>query len=791
MADITLTDKQYKGAKSIARWYDDSAGVGGKFYLAGYAGTGKEQPLDCAVQTPNGPKKMGDIQVGDIIFAFDGTPTNVTGVYPQGMKAVYRITFRDGSSTKCGLDHLWAVRTAKEKRLQKDYKVKSLKEIIATGVLRPSGDARFSIPLCVPIDYASRDFVIHPYLMGVLLGDGYLSGSTIGITKCPEDHAIINTIKGILPDNVQIRSRQVGQTEQHNLRVLHGTAGQNPIINELNRLALRVDSRSKFIPNSYLVCSKDQRVALIRGLMDTDGSCRNNRTSFHTYSVHLATGVKELIQSLGGTAIIRSVDRGDVVEYDVNVKVDFNPFTLERKAKNWRYSTKNPPSRYIRSIEYIGEELQQCISIAHPSHLYLTDEYIVTHNTSVLPSIIEECGLKPWQVAFCAPTGKAAKVITGKLSNFYGDKAIVAKTIHSSIYMPARARVEQLREELQGMEEALVAFCATMGEFMNDPAAMAEFNLRVKQRERDIAEKEEEFKAANREYRRNGPQFLLNTDAAIKDAKLIVVDEASMVGFDIAKDLMSFNVPVLAIGDPAQLPPVGDKPGFTVGKPDFFFDEIHRQAADNPIIRLSMDIRNGKELRPGTMGDKVFIVRRRDDRWTENIDYDAQVICGTHKKRWGLTKKIRAACGYEGSAPQPDEPLIVCKNSKKNPVLVNGSFVTCDEAPAELIEGDASFVMKISDENGDKYEIDVYQGLFEEHGAREQGFFSANQYEAFDAKKKAEHVDFAWCITAHKSQGSQYENVIVHDESGVFKNDAQKWLYTSCTRASEELVIVI
>lgn len=424
------------------------------------------------------------------------------------------------------------------------------------------------------------------------------------------------------------------------------------------------------------------------------------------------------------------------------------------------------------------------------SKFYLAG-YAGSGKTSVLPFIIDNLGLTPQQVTFCAPTGKAAKVITGKLRSMYGDKSILARTIHSSIYMPARARVEALREMIATMEQELRAFSETVGDFMGDPSGMAEFDKRVAEKRLAIEEKEEEFKIANREYKRNGPQFVLNMDAPIKDTKLIVVDEASMVGEEIANDLAMFGVPILAIGDPAQLPPVGDKPGLTASRPDFFFDEIHRQAADNPIIRLSMDIRNGKEIRPMTMGDRVRIVKRRNDEWTFNTDYDAQVLCGTHRKRWGLTKGIREACGYHGLAPQPDEPLIICKNSKKNPVLVNGSFVTCDQAPKELNEGDASFDMKITDENNDSYFINVYQGLFEEHQAKEQGYFSADQYAGFDAKRKSEHADFGWAVTVHKSQGSQWDRVIVHDESSVFRADAAKHLYTAVTRAAEELVLVL
>jgi len=248
---------------------------------------------------------------------------------------------------------------------------------------------------------------------------------------------------------------------------------------------------------------------------------------------------------------------------------------------------------------------------------------------------------------------------------------------------------------------------------------------------------------------------------------------------------------VLAIGDPAQLPPVGDKPGLTVGEPDYFLNEIHRQARDNPIIRLSMDIRQGKLIRPGKMGDQVRIVRRRDDDWTLNSDYDAQVICGTHKKRWALTGEIRKMCGYTSTGPEEFEPLMVCKNSKKAPALVNGSFVTCVEGPGDLMEGDSSFDIKIEDEDGTQYNLTCDQGTFEEHFLKQRDGATAGKFQAFDAKRFNEILDWGWVITAHKSQGSQWDNVIVHDESGVFRQDADRWLYTAVTRAAEELTVVV
>jgi len=410
--------------------------------------------------------------------------------------------------------------------------------------------------------------------------------------------------------------------------------------------------------------------------------------------------------------------------------------------------------------------------------------------TSILPYLIEHCGLNWEDVIFCAPTGKAAKVLTGKLKGMYNDPRVVAKTIHSQIYVPLKAKVEKLRDDILFLEKTIKDIKKTQADTgVFDPQ---EYSTRVDTMEGELRELKVQFDDANRLAQKNGPSFVLNQESPVAKAKLIVVDEASMVGETLTDDLFTFGVPILAIGDPAQLPPVGDNPGLAIGNPDFFLSEIHRQAADNPIIRLSMDIREGKPLKAGTtMGDKVRIVRGRDDHWTLNPDYDAQVLCGTHKTRWILTKRIRDMCGFTSSAPEPGEPLMVCKNSKKIPTLVNGSFVECIEAPEELYDGDASFTMKVRDETGIDYNMQVYQGMFEEHKLRQRDGATAPKFQAFDSKRMDEILDWGWVITTHKSQGSQWDNVVVHDESGRFREDASKWLYTAVTRAADELTVVV
>jgi exodeoxyribonuclease-5 len=418
--------------------------------------------------------------------------------------------------------------------------------------------------------------------------------------------------------------------------------------------------------------------------------------------------------------------------------------------------------------------------------------YAGTGKTSILPNIIDGCGLDYSDVTFCAPTGKAAKVMTGKLRQVYGP-AVSAKTIHSAIYIPITQRVEIIKQRLDEIE---IALSKETGSEIDEKTiqhlaingAASDRNVILAKEYLDLLDDfDEALDARNGE----GPSFMLNPESQVKNSKLIVVDESSMVGEDIASDLKMFGIPGLAIGDPMQLPPVGDKPGFTNGEPDFFLTEIHRQARDNPIIRLSMDVRNGKMITPGRMGNQVRIVKRRDDEWTLNREYDAQVICGTHKRRWRLTGEIRDMCGYDTTGPDIDEPLMMFKNSKKIPGLVNGTFVTCVESPGDLVEGHAAFDLSIETEEGITHKIRANQGQFEEHMLRQKEGATAPKMKAFDSRRRDEILDWGWVITAHKSQGSQWDNVIVHDESGVFRNDADRWLYTAVTRAANELTVVV
>lgn len=353
-------------------------------------GLGKAQPLSAKIATPNGFVKMGDLRIGSKIFGKNGLIYVVEAIYTQGIRSVYEVTFNDGSSTKCDLEHLWTVRDVNRRRRGKGWTVKTLYELMASGLLCKQNTKReasgrkpvlkWEIPICEPVKYTEKEYVIHPYIMGMLLGDGCLTGE-ICISIPDFQKESIERIQNYLPENLKLSVNTCPDCPQYYITQT-GTTHKNPFKREIERLGLSVLCGKLHIPSEYLMGSVEQRIDLLRGLMDADGSAKDNRITFHTCSDKLASGVKELVESLGGNVIMRYYDRSHENksnEWQVNIRLNICPFYLTDKVKNW--NTRKHITRYISNIKHVGEEPVQCIKVTAPDHLYLTDGYIVTHNT--------------------------------------------------------------------------------------------------------------------------------------------------------------------------------------------------------------------------------------------------------------------------------------------------------------------------------------------------------------------------------------------------------------------------
>lgn len=355
-------------------------------------GGGKAQPLYSKVLTPNGFVNMGDIRVGDKIIAGNGKEASIIGVYPQGVKPVYEITLDDGSTCRCSDEHLWSVRTRDDRRRKRGNRVVPLSDMLNS--LRVSGDnrANYSIDYVDRIDFCERDFTIHPYIMGVLLGDGCLSTGSPNMAI--GDLEILDYVNKYLPD---------GYKTVHNDRCtyrINGHEGNNAKDGSLISIWLKKyglwgkRSHEKFIPKDYLYASYEQRLWLLRGLMDTDGSAQVKGCDYSTTSKQLADDVTELVHSLGGYAHISLKENcgykkdGKFIQckpsYRVTIQFDSeSPAIFAIKRKKTKYAPKRKEiRRFIVDVKYIGEEECQCIMIDDPCHLYITDDYIITHNTT-------------------------------------------------------------------------------------------------------------------------------------------------------------------------------------------------------------------------------------------------------------------------------------------------------------------------------------------------------------------------------------------------------------------------
>jgi phosphate starvation-inducible protein PhoH and related proteins len=361
---------------------------------------GRAQPLTAQVLTPLGWRNMGSLEVGDYVVGQNGRPTQVLGVYPQGEKPVYKVTMTDGSSTLCCEEHLWQVSTASDKRRNKGGRVLELKEMI--GQERAAHQYRFEIPMVEPVEFPSRAVPMDPYALGLLLGDGCITGKTTP-TFASQDAELVMALESALPKIELAHKGGVDYVLRHEGVGRGGLRISNPVTVTLRELGLNgTNSKSKFVPLEYKYNSSEVRLAVLQGLLDTDGGPvtqpgRTCRVQYTTVSPELRDDVLFLVRSLGGVAYWRTrqaegrkpglargrevLHRSDAFIVDIRLPEQLEPFRLERKRQLYRSCGAGRPMRFIKSIEPAGTTQTQCIRVDAPDHLYVTDDFIVTHNT--------------------------------------------------------------------------------------------------------------------------------------------------------------------------------------------------------------------------------------------------------------------------------------------------------------------------------------------------------------------------------------------------------------------------
>lgn len=377
------------------------------------------------------------------------------------------------------------------------------------------------------------------------------------------------------------------------------------------------------------------------------------------------------------------------------------------------------------------------------------------------------------QVLYGSFTGKAAYVLRQK-------GCPDASTIHSMIYQSKGLS----REKLRDLERSLVELRGELTVEFRDSGSPVDspeggepiFTIEQEvdnhprvldiigmiRKERDILSR---------------PMFTLNSDSAVKDAKLVILDEVSMIDGRMGEDVTSFGTKILVLGDPAQLPPIMGAGYFTEGvTPDVMLTDIHRQAEGNPIIAMATKVRNQESLAVGSYGESLVAEKCHiNETHAQAAD---QILVGRNKTRHASNKRMRALYGRTDLLPVSEDKLVCLRNNHEIGLL-NGAIWFVNEMG--LIEDDRLH-MTIRSENDDDEVLEVE--------AHTHHFVGQGMVLPWWERKNADEFDYGYCLTVHKSQGSEWGNVLLFDESHCFRADKWKWLYTGLTRAAERVVVV-
>jgi hypothetical protein len=306
--------------------------------------------------------------------------------------------------------------------------IKSVDEMLLSGVQHSNGSNKYYIPMVSPVEYTEQDLPLDPYLFGILLGDGHLAGESVKFSSA--DAYIVSEISKRIPESLMIR--RINKYDYVIRRKDLTKFCRNPIITALRTLGVYGHkSYTKFIPDVYRYNSVDNRLALLQGLMDSDGYTSGTSSEFSTSSKQLAEDVQDLIWSLGGRTHLK--ERATIYTYNgekkkgqlsyrlhLSLPNHICPFKLPRKVNAYTVKTKYSPTRAITKIEYVGEEYAQCISVNSKRHLYVTDDYIVTHNTQGAIALLKRLQSekeRPVKAVFFAPSIKLCHALSASLSH--------------------------------------------------------------------------------------------------------------------------------------------------------------------------------------------------------------------------------------------------------------------------------------------------------------------------------------------------------------------------------------
>lgn len=386
--------------------------------IAGETSQGKALRMDEKILTPNGWVLNKDIKVGDEVASIDGEKSIVLGVYPQGMKDIYKMTFTDGRVAFSSGDHLWEVGASTFKsgnRILTTLQIKEMQENTSAF------HNRMYVPMFCGKFGEKKNFIIHPYILGVLIGDGCLSR---GATFCNDDKFVLGKMRSLCKMPIVKQSSDEGdKCPTYRISYGHNQKMTNIYHKELRQLGLLNHlAKDKFIPECYLNCCYEQRLELLNGLMDTDGEVdKYGGIHYSTVSERLANDVVYLCRSLGYRCSMfshKSAIGEKIYENHYIITIagenEKNICTLPRRKE--RIKERKRINNVIRSIEYIGKEECQCIKVSHPRELFVISDFVVTHNTSLAVSIMRNAAYLGAKIAMYSMEMKKEQITARILS---------------------------------------------------------------------------------------------------------------------------------------------------------------------------------------------------------------------------------------------------------------------------------------------------------------------------------------------------------------------------------------
>lgn len=618
------------------------------YRLGGPAGTGKAQPDDTPVPTPNGWRRLGDLEVGDYVFNRHGKPTKIIGVYPQGVIPAYRITFNDGRSTFSSYDHLWTTVNLDGV----NWATTTLGDIMER---LKSGEAIY-VPTHPGVEYSAQYIGVDPQEYGL-----YVRSSPDGRID-----------ESFLYNSMWTR-----------MNVLYGLAMQNCRINTSSLLVIDV------------------------------------------VNPDMVPDVLTLARSLG-----------------------YQAFIAQEKTKTGEsrvyVNTARQPLK-ITSVEYVNEVPQRCIYVDDIDHLYLTEGYVVTHNTTLIRYLLSKLDLSQSECYVVAYTGQAVNVLR--------QGGIYAKTIHST-FMTAVQRpliVNGKVVKRRGIPVTVTRFIP----------------------------------------RKSIPSSV----------KLIICDESSFLPEKLEEMMLRYNVPILEIGDPFQLPPVAGKQCFTMDRLDYVLTEIMRQNEDSEIIDMATRFREGQRIPlKKYYKDVRFLIGKPSaedtfHRFFPFFRFSDIILTVTNKDRTAITDLYRKEI-LKTSNPFPIKgERLICRRNEWGTVLADFPLTNGTQGYA------VNTVSKSMVNYTNHFFLLNFRPIFLED-AYHDGLACDSDYIQKDFSTEQENkyqvgfmkFEYAHAITTHLSQGSTYDSILFMDRyMGYLNNDeyAARLRYTAVTRARDHVSYIL